>query len=110
MKVGTKHYSAKEDQTILIQLRSVDKFNHRQVMERCQLVCDNHLPHRSAYGVRARWFKLIGKIQREPKYTPPIASLDDLLLELSDSTRARINITLPGPRPLPREKVSGNGT
>src|SRR4051812_46321762 len=93
-----KRYSPREDEIIIDQLKGVSRNVHWDIMRRCQYISDEYLPHRSADGIKARWFALIGKIQREPMFKPPIRSLDELLLELSDRTRKKIKVRLLPPR------------
>lgn len=94
-----ERYVSWEDETILEELRDINRRNHWEVMKRCQEISDEYLPWRSADGIKARWFTLIGP-PRDPQFTPPIRDLDELVEQLSAPTRARIKVRLPG---IPRQ-------
>lgn len=90
-------YVSWEDETILEELCDVDKRKHWDVMKRCQQISDDYLPWRSADGIKARWFVLIGVTQYDPQFTPPL-SLDDLVGQLSPRARNCIKVRLPTAR------------
>lgn len=87
-----------EDEIILDKLEDVDKNDHWQIMKRCQRISDNYLPHRSADGIKARWFLLIGKISYRKDWKGPLRSLDDLIPEMSEPTQRKVKVLIRCPR------------
>jgi hypothetical protein len=90
-----KVYNKEEDAIILHHMRDVDKNINGEVLRRASWICKHYLPERSLYGVRNRWFRLLGKNRYIPNWENEVKDVVDLL---SPDQRKRLKVRIMLPR------------